>query len=107
MSKHTGGEWSIEMYQKPNGEWYAMVWADVDERSGCTANPDICKVYAMGDGRKGELQANARLIAAAPDLLESLEEAWQIIQGWEAATPIQIANAADKARAVIAKARGE
>lgn len=53
-----------------------------------------------------ETAANARLIAAAPELLRSLKAAVAIIQGWEQAAPIHIAYVADYARAIIAKAEG-
>lgn len=35
----------------------------------------ICNATWLGDGKLGELTANARLIAAAPDLLAALTEA--------------------------------
>ncbi len=54
--------------------------------------PSIGCVYGAGE----EVQANARLIAVAPDLLEALEA---LLEG--------DFNAAEKARAAIAKAKGE
>jgi hypothetical protein len=45
-------------------------------------------------------RANANLIAAAPDLLEALEE----VLGWETLCPIEVY---ERARAAIRKARGE
>jgi hypothetical protein len=52
-----------------------------------------------------ELQANARLIAAAPELLEALESAIGILRGHQE-TPEKIERYT-KATAVIAKAKGE
>ncbi len=54
--------------------------------------PSIGTAYGAGE----ELQANARLIAAAPDLLEALEA---LLEG----NPSVVA----KARAAVAKAKGE
>lgn len=54
------------------------------------------------------IEQSGTLIASAPALLDALRDTCRIIQGWEQATPMQIANAADKARAAIARAeRGE
>ena len=67
----------------------------------------IAKVWMM---RNGEGNANARLIAAAPELYEALQlallglDAYCVEKG-----PLFLASAlaADKARAALAKARGE
>ena len=55
----------------------------------------------LGDGRLDELNANARLIAAAPDLLAALEALLDYENG------IQKSIAEQMARAAIAKAGGE
>lgn len=56
----------------------------------------------------GSHQANARLIAAAPDMYEALES---LIYALENAPPLdmmkEIVLAGDKARSALAKARGE
>jgi len=51
-----------------------------------------------------EAEANARLIAAAPDLLEALKE---MLSVWEEDDPAYGAMHADKARAAIARAEGK
>jgi hypothetical protein len=51
-----------------------------------------------------EQRANARLIAAAPDLLEALKD---MLDGHEDACTGYGEGAADKARSAIAKATGE
>jgi len=61
MSKHTPGPWHVA-----NVGWIAS------ERG------TICAMYAMKTGLHGEDiegEANARLIAAAPDLLDALKAA--------------------------------
>lgn len=98
MTKHTPGPWKVEMK--------TMVMAG--RRSICSAggysqNFDTEKVAA-------ENQANARLIAAAPDMLEALEayirvwgqppvDRFSYDSAWE--------DAWKKARAAINKAKGE
>jgi hypothetical protein len=57
------------------------------------------------DARRCE--ANARLIAASPDLLEALEEFEYLLGGEADATRKRFADARAKARAAIAKARGQ
>jgi hypothetical protein len=92
MNKHTPGPWHIEREDSPDAEWsrrFPTIIADEYEVVG-------------NEGFYGDLEtdmANARLIAAAPDLLEALEF---VIRGvpdtWEGV---------QKARAAIAKATGE
>jgi hypothetical protein len=86
MSTHTPGPWKKSKYgelKNPEGQ-QVMVW-------GCGI------AHSM---RTSETEANARLIAAAPDLLEALKE---IVQRNE----IQHWFNLDQARAAIAKAEGE
>ncbi len=56
MNKHTPGPWTV-------GEFEVLV------RNQRTVNPSICTVF----GTEQETLLNARLIAAAPELLEALE----------------------------------
>ena len=72
------------------GPWYIDV-IHVMSRSG--------KFVATVPGYRGH-EANASLIAAAPELLEALEE----LLGWQTLAP---AEAVEAARAAIAKAGGE
>ena len=89
-TQHTKGPWRVQR-QNPSpttGEW--MI-------SG--AKPGY--LAEVRDCGSGDVQANARLIAAAPDLLEALlrvlrDVASDGLDGWE-----------DQARAAIAKATGE
>jgi len=61
----------------------------------------IASVYRNVDGT-GHNKANARLIAAAPDLLAACEA---ILSGW--GHQDGVSRAVEKARAARAKARGE
>jgi len=63
MSKHTPGPWSIGEHQKIiSTGWSIRIPSD-----------GSAIAYVLGE-RNPELQANARLIAAAPDLLAALQE---------------------------------
>ena len=68
-SKHTGGEWRSSSHSMTGAVWagdefIASVYPNgPDGWDGTTSHP-----------RLAEMQANARLIAAAPDLLEALSE---------------------------------
>lgn len=68
----------------------------------------------IDSGNFERVEANARLIAAAPDLLEALEWALAEIEGRTRYTPNDIyeameqrENALEAAQAAIAKARGD
>lgn len=82
MNKHTPAPWHVA-----NG---VQIRSERDQ---------IAKVWMM---RHGEGQANAHLIAAAPDLLEALAEVVEWLELGDHAGPMH-----SKARAAIAKARGE
>lgn len=58
----------------------------------------------VGGANKETLTANARLIAAAPDLLEALQEA---VSGLQAYASGATADTLNKAREAIAKATGQ
>ena len=99
MNKHTPGPWSYRR-KGSSQEWeidsgYCPI---LDHQSW----KGLAVIYGCDDDKKnGSIvgDANARLIAAAPELLEALEEL--LAETW-------INGAfADKARAAIAKAKGE
>lgn len=110
-SKHTGGDWGVATIDcgAADDEVVTLV-------NGCMVN--IAAVFGAGeysearpDGKdephyevsKEEAEANARLIAAAPDLLEALELTLNAVclAGW------YDDYSAVKAREAIAKAKGE
>lgn len=97
MSKHTAGPWYI--VQEEFGERRRLVGnIPVVRMSG----PCDAAVISLGCQRQ-ELEANAALIAAAPDLLAALEA---IQQQW-ANTGGVSGDAISQARAAIAKAKGQ
>ena len=94
MSGHTRGPWEV----KP-GEWLYVVVP--------TKNPPfLCEVMNRGDADEpsGEDWANARLIAAAPDLLGAC---YLMVQATKApVTELALRTACRIAEAAIAKAEG-
>jgi len=95
-SKHTSGPWS-----NPTGS--------VTVREAATPRSlKVCDMSSDGGRPVAEQEANARLIAAAPDLLAALEESLREVEAFTKRTGIpQFVGWIDKARAAIAKAKGE
>ncbi|WP_152980874.1 hypothetical protein [Stenotrophomonas koreensis] len=102
MSKHTPGPW----FHDGNGNVWRRDPKDLYQNGGTVAGDKSLATIHKGwhhDGAEGyPVEANARLIAAAPELLETLEG---FVACWDTcASPVEFA---EKARAAIAKARGE
>ena len=94
--KHTPGPWRVEVDTDPEASW---------ERKWPTINAEKYEVVGC-EGFYGDYEtdmANARLIAAAPDLLEALQRLLNA-ENDEYLTPIGVRNLA---RAAIAKATGK
>ena len=93
-ANHTPGPWSVN---EPNGKGYGI---------------SIPQIGAWFSARAWELEtmANARLCAAAPDLLEALEGLKSILIEWHDDHPDDIGDNEygylDKSIDAIAKARG-
>lgn len=97
MSKHTPGPWNIGT---KNG---ARVWSENGET--LIADADVSESL-----RKEIKKANARLIAAAPELLEMLCTALPFIEDAEldpAYKAGHVAAISEQIRALIAKATGD
>ena len=91
MTKHTPGPWIlVKAPRSRTWELSAQGWKQFANVYGNT-DPEL--------NRQGE--ANARLIAAAPDLLEALKA---IRQAFQSGTAMFVAQ--DMAEAAIAKAEG-
>ena len=93
MNKHTPGPWTHEGQGDITGI----------EDNGFGRGPvDVCSVYLRAV--EGRHEANARLIAAAPDLLEALE---RLVSAARDVGHGYMDQAIDNAESAIAKARGE
>ena len=97
MSEHTDGPWIV-----PDDEPFEIA---TEELAG------IGLVYNEPEELREEYKANARLIAAAPDLLEQLIDMTARFERCceynGNATPEMLAESVKGAKAAIAKARGE
>lgn len=93
---HTPGPWNCN---RSSASGYDIV---------CSENSptDVC-VISRRDKTTGEIDANARLIAAAPELLAALETAYMALIGYLPAHRNDVTDAAiGAARAAITKAKG-
>jgi len=92
--KHTQGPWESYLYGKDS---YGRTIATVGANDG---NNRICELCAV-DLPVDSIEANARLIAAAPDLLQVTKDFLLLaaLHDWEGA-------AIDFAKATLAKAEG-
>lgn len=94
-AKHTPGPWTLT---GSGGQWESRLSIRAD-KWGCVAHIGVDPQMPHWDGPQ---RANARLIAAAPDLLEAL------VDVMFRHVPFENKSAyAAKARAAIAKATGE
>ena len=93
MKTHTPGPWHVsdDMYGVGNLLVAGVTASNAEPIANC------------GLGKTGK--ANARLIAAAPELLDALQTAAMALIGYTHRNEI-IENALDSARAAIAKATG-
>ena len=109
---HTPGPWSIPHFAQP----------EVNCECGYVLTEQffgaVCTVHCSGDGNDwqkngdnpkfAEACANARLIAAAPELLAALERILQLNDQMPLEHPSRLSHGEEnQARAAIKKARGE
>lgn len=110
MSKHTPGTWS-DYYAKLAPVGSVAVWSD---QGGMVRRVALCGTHEGID--LDEAEANARLIAAAPDLLKRLKSMVEVAErtwgDWDNPTAVTSSrtvgelNAARDLLAAIAKAEG-
>ena len=98
---HTPAPWLIEWNAAQGGEGHYITDSnDMGELSRIAA-------VLFHDDADGETRANARLIAAAPELLAALETAYMALIGYLPAHRNDVTDAAiGAARAAITKAKG-
>lgn len=113
MNNHTPGPWEVEDH-RDSGDWRSAgnIFAkrgDFQYFSGrhvATINWD--KIGAASEPSLiAEVEANSRLVAAAPDLLFALEEAMWIVINHGHMPEHLIASELELMRQAIAKAKGE
>jgi hypothetical protein len=111
MTKHTPGPWQVHRT--------GLVVTFDGASSVAYPGEDRCQAFANGDELRG--QANAKLIAAAPDLLEALKQMVELFDhcglnglmlsagrrhGWTGAHVQERMAACGAARAAIVRAEG-
>ena len=74
MSEHTPGPWRISKSDWATAPWRDAVIIEGDIEGGWAVPPEICALY-----RGAEQEADARLIAAAPEMLEALRRADELL----------------------------
>lgn len=77
-TKHTKGNWYVSDIKQPDGEY---IYTELYPFSA------IARVYKGDNPHVNEAEANARLIASAPQLLEALKFAERIISSKESGIP--------------------
>lgn len=115
-SKHTEGPWYYDTNDKINPDRSGGIVRDLGEDAAHEVGCEICTeliAEVCVSGALGQADADGRLIAAAPELLEALEhcrEALSIRADYWANDPEQygyLLDALDSSDAAIAKAKGE
>jgi hypothetical protein len=72
MSKHTSGPWVISPASTESAEWDEIFSADMEMQ---IADMHECKTrYSRDMPHREEVEANARLIAASPEMYDLLQE---------------------------------
>ena len=104
--QHTPGPWVVNPHDANSDDLSLFVSQAPEIADLFQGEPDPEFVCAVGPSRKepnGRIRANARLIAAAPELLAALEDLFALAETDESG---RIYGATlDKARAAIAKAK--
>jgi hypothetical protein len=99
MTAHTPGPWKVDAEGKDR---YIVAQHETGEYTFALLR------HGFGmSGSKQELEANARLIAAAPSLLAALEDLLDLGRaGFIQGADIAVTRAVEEARAAVAAARG-
>jgi hypothetical protein len=92
--QHTPGPWSINRSVDKRSGWHVRGGEKLKDAAKA---PSICRLSV--NGHPDDVQANAHLLAAAPELLEALEEALIMAEAG-------LEFRSEKARHLIAKAKG-
>ena len=72
------------MSEFTQGKWYVIQGAGIDELDVISEDKrNICYLFGYSFSRWNEQKANARLIAAAPEMYELLYEALQELKGYD------------------------
>jgi hypothetical protein len=103
MSKHTSGPWKVKRSTTPDNvggfDWAIYAGSHI-----------LAEAYEVVDyGKTLPVEANVRLISAAPDMYEALSLLMRIMQAedpWDRENLGSMNEACMKARAALSKAQG-
>lgn len=105
MSKHTPGPWAFST--STNGWSYTINIFQADNATPTDGWSDVGYIIKTCEGEQQAIQhANARLIAAAPELLEALQAIVKSLVDQDDEGMIEHAQQMIDARVAIAKATG-
>lgn len=102
--KHTEGPWRVQPFKKYVSGGCRIIQAHkAGDHKQAQWQTEVCCTVGLNNDNKD--QANARLIAAAPELLEALK---QMVRAWDIWSQRHADNLwADKSRRIITQATGE
>lgn len=103
-AKHTPGPWVKCREDGDHRSFYVFTKEQIDAWPAQGDSMDYC--IAMAGLNHDNFEANARLIAAAPELLEALQAMQSSFHGVEWMEP-HMHQASEMARSAIAKATGQ
>ena len=111
-TQHTPGPWKIGGKFDPDQIGFGAGYIEIEgrilcDRDGYTTEANVAKVSCAGMTYRKEDEANARLIAAAPDLVEALEFLLADYIAIDGENLTGSTVPADKARAALRKAKEE
>lgn len=114
MDKHTPGPWKARDCKTKNGDIWIDCDAWVNRKSASCLGGTLATAHGTGTGN-GSVEANARLIAAAPNMLAALKAAVPVLEGeLESRTAAgmpeyeaEVRRPLELVRAAIAKAEGK
>ena len=102
-TNHTPGPWVV--HHERGSEWALVMSGGPAGRIICNVNPESCPDTSSAPAFvRMPMEANARLIAAAPDLLDALSDLLERIERSPTLLPHISADSRNAARAAIAKA---
>lgn len=108
MSKHTKGPWTVSHGCLPGDSGFS-IGSDNAASKNVKITAECWPCTIVSEEHRQELFANAKLIAAAPDLLDALQEANEVLCMVSFVVKNRpekkdVNHAIDRARAAIAKA---
>lgn len=113
-TKHTPGPWSVGKTKPSGDESCRMFFTAVNHGEAANPGNTVAWAFSASRGDAENAQANAALIAAAPDLLSEAELTvkdlehmhWRITSGY-AVDPAKVDAIMGRLRRAIARAEGE